>query len=82
MAARVDTKESVYKYRDAQGKQHMNAEIYADEASDIAGKTEFNAGGGVIVADPDSAAYVVHSGKMYIMDGDSIWYDTSGNEVS
>lgn len=82
MAARVDTLGSEYKYRDAQGKQHMNAEIYADTTSDIAGITEFNAGGGVIVADPNSAAYVVGSGKMYIMGGDSIWYDTSGNEVS
>ena len=82
MATRVDTLGSEYKYRDAEGKQHMIAEIYADTSSDISGKTEFNAGNGMIVADPNSTAYVVKSGKIYVMGGDSKWYDSAdGSEV-
>ena len=78
MGARVDMLGSVYKYRDAQGYQHFVAEIYADETSDIAGVTKF----GLIIADPDSTAYVVQTGKLYVMGGDNKWYDTDGNEVS
>lgn len=78
MSVRVDTTQSVYKERDAQGRQHMIAEIYADETSDIKSKTVF----GSIVADPNSTAYVVKTGKLYVMGGDNKWYDTTGNEVS
>lgn len=78
MSVRVDTTQSVYKERDAQGRQHMIAEIYADETSDIKNKTMF----GSVVADPNSTAYVVKTGKLYVMGGDSKWYDTDGNEVS
>lgn len=78
MSVRVDTTQSVYKERDALGRQCMIAEIYADETSDIKNKTVF----GSIVAEPNSTAYVVQTGKMYVMGGDSKWYDTTGNEVS
>ena len=81
MAARVDTLGSEYKYRDAQGAQHMNAEIYADTTADIKGKTRFAVENGEIVADPNSTAYVVQTGKLYVMGGDSKWHDTNGNEV-
>jgi hypothetical protein len=77
MAVRMDTLASTYKYRDDQGLQHFVAELYADETSDISGVTTF----GTIVADPNSVAYVVQSGKLYVMGGDSVWYDTEGNEV-
>jgi hypothetical protein len=76
--ARVDNLGSVYKYRDAAGLSHYNAEIYADETSDIAGKTTFE---GDKVADPNSTAYVIRTGKLYVMSGDNKWYDTDGNEV-
>jgi hypothetical protein len=78
MAVRMDTVASTYKYRDEQGLQHFVGEFYADETSDISGKTTF----GVIIADPNSVAYVVKTGKLYVMGGDSIWYDTDGGEVS
>lgn len=77
MAVRMDTLASTYKYRDSQGLQHFVAELYADETSDISGVTTF----GAIVADPNSAAYVVKTGKLYVMGGDNKWYDTDGNEV-
>ncbi len=78
MAVRMDTRESIYKYRDKQGLQHFVAELYADETSDIIGKTTF----GAIVADPDSAAYVHHTGKLYTMDGNGVWCDAAnGSEV-
>lgn len=77
MAVRMDTLASTYKYRDEQGLQHFVAELYADETSDISGVTTF----GTIVADPNSAAYVVKTGKLYVMGGDNKWYDTDGNEV-
>lgn len=77
MAVRMDTRSSVYKYRDTQGLQHFVAELYADETSDISGVTTF----GTIVADPNSVAYVVKTGKLYVMGGDNKWYDTEGNEV-
>jgi hypothetical protein len=66
----MDTQESVYKYRDSEGLQHFVAELYVDDESDIKGKTQF----GSIVADPDSTAFVAHSGKLYIMDGSGVWY--------
>ena len=78
MSVRVDTTQSVYKARDALGRQCMIAEIYADETSDIKSKTVF----GSIVAEPNSTAYVVKTGKLYVMGGDGKWYDTTGNEVS
>jgi hypothetical protein len=78
MAVRMDTVASTYKGRDEQGLQHFVAEIYADEISDIKGKTVF----GSVVADPNSTAYVVKAGKLYVMGGDSKWYDTDGTEVS
>jgi len=77
MSVRMDTLGSVYKYRDTQGLQHFIGEFYADETSDISGETTF----GAIVADPNSTAYVVTSGKLYVMGGDGKWYDTNGNEV-
>lgn len=77
MSVRVDTLNSVYMCRDALSREHFVAEIYADETSDIAGQTVF----GTKVADPNSTAYVVQTGKLYIMGGDSVWYDTDGNEV-
>lgn len=70
MSVRMDTRSSVYKYRDTQGLQHFIGEFYADDESDIKGKTQF----GTIVADPDSTAFVSHSGKMYILDGLGVWY--------
>jgi hypothetical protein len=70
MSVRMDTLGSVYKYRDATGLQHFVGEFYADDESDIKGKTQF----GSIVADPDSTAFVAHSGKLYIMDGSGVWY--------
>lgn len=78
MSVRVDTTQSVYKERDAQGRQHMIAEIYADETGDIKSKTVF----GDVVAEPNSTAYVVQSGKLYVMGGDSVWYDTNGEAIS
>lgn len=77
MSVRMDTLGSVYKYRDTQGLQHFIGEFYADETGDISGQTTF----GTIVADPNSTAYVVTSGKLYVMGGDGKWYDTNGNEV-
>ena len=77
MSVRMDTLASVYKYRDSQGLQHFVGEFYADETSDISGETTF----GTIVADPNSTAYVVQSGKLYVLGGNSVWYDTDGNEV-
>lgn len=77
MAVRMDILASTYKSRDDQGLEHYVAELYADETSDISGVTTF----GTKVADPNSVAYVVQSGKLYVMGGDSIWYDTDGNEV-
>lgn len=70
MSVRMDTLGSVYKYRDATGLQHFVAELYADDESDIKDKTQF----GNIVAEPDSTAFVAHSGKLYIMDGSGVWY--------
>lgn len=70
MAVRMDTLASTYKYRDDQGLQHFVGEFYADDESDIKGKTQF----GNIVADPDSTVFVSHSGKLYIMDGSGVWY--------
>lgn len=78
MSVRVDTPNSVYIDRDPQGRQHLVAEIYADQTSDIKNKTVF----GSVVADPNSTAYVVQTGKLYVMGGDNKWYDTDGNEVS
>lgn len=78
MSARMDIHGSEYKSRDTSGKEHWNMELYADETSDISGQTTF----GGKVADPNSAAYVVKTGKLYVMGGDSKWYDTDGNEVS
>lgn len=78
MSARVDTTNSVYINRDSQERQHFVAEIYADETSDIKNKTVF----GSVVADPNSTAYIVKTGKLYVMGGDGKWYDTAGNEVS
>lgn len=78
MSVRVDTTQSVYKERDAQGRQHMIAEIYADETSDIKNKTVF----GSVVADPNSTAYVIKTGKLYVMGGDSVWYDKNGEAIS
>lgn len=77
MSVRMDTLGSVYKSRDTLGREHFVAELYADETSDIAGQTVF----GTKVADPNSTAYVVGTGKLYVMGGDSVWYDTDGNEV-
>lgn len=75
MSARVDKEQSRYKYRDAAGLQHFKAEIYADDTSDIAGVTIFE--NGTIAADPDSAAYVHHTGKLYTMDGNGVWRDAA-----
>ena len=81
MAARVDKEQSRYKYRDATGLQHFKAEIYADDTSDIAGVTVFE--NGTIAADPDSVAYVHHTGKLYTLDGNSAWRDaTDGTAVT
>ncbi len=77
MSVRIDTLGSVYKYRDAAGLQHFVAELFADTSADIAGITQF----GDIIADPNSTAYIVQTGKLYVMGGDSKWYDTDGNEV-
>ena len=77
MSVRMDTLGSVYKCRDATGLQHFVAELYADTTADIAGITQF----GGIVVDPDSTAYVVKAGKLYVMASDNKWYDTNGNEV-
>jgi hypothetical protein len=77
----MDTQGSVYKYRDSEGLQHFVAELYADETSDIAGVTVFKFEGGQIIVDPNSTAYVVQTGKLYVMGGDSVWYDMNGNEV-
>lgn len=70
MSVRIDTEGSVYKYRDAAGIQHFVGEFYADDESDIKNKTRF----GDKIAEPDSTAFVVHSGKLYIMDGSGVWY--------
>lgn len=70
MAVRMDTDASKFKGRDDQGLEHFVGEFYADDESDIKGKTQF----GRVVADPDSTAYVAHSGKMYVMDGSGVWY--------
>jgi hypothetical protein len=70
MAVRMDTDASKHKGWDDQGLQHFVAELYADDESDIKDKTQF----GNIVADPDSTAFVSHSGKLYIMDGSGVWY--------
>ena len=79
MSARLDPLGSVYKYRDAQGREHFNAEIYADETSDISGQTVFE---GTKVADPNSTAYVIKTGKLYVMGSDNKWYDSAdGSEV-
>lgn len=77
MSVRMDTLGSVYKYRDTQGLQHFIGEFYADETSDIKDKTQF----GNIVAEPDSTAFVAHSGKLYILDGSGVWY-SKGEVIS
>lgn len=77
MSVRMDTQGSVYKYRDNEGLQHFVAELYVDDESDIKNKTQF----GSIVADPDSTAFVAHSGKLYIMDGSGVWY-SKGEVIS
>lgn len=77
MSVRMDTLGSVYKHRDTLGNEHFVAELYADTTADISGQTTF----GTKVADPNSTAYVVQTGKLYVMGGDSKWYDTDGNEV-
>lgn len=70
MSVRMDTQGSVYKGRDATGLEHFVTELYVDDESDIKNKTQF----GNIVAEPDSTAFVAHSGKLYIMDGSGVWY--------
>lgn len=77
MSVRMDTLGSVYKYRDSADLQHFVGEFYADETSDISGKTQL-AG---VIAEPNSTAYVVQAGKLYVLGGDNKWYDTDGNEV-
>ena len=77
MSVRMDSHGSVYKYRDSAGLQHFVGEFYADTTADIAGKTQF----GDVTADPNSTAYVVKAGKLYVMASDNKWYDTNGNEV-
>jgi hypothetical protein len=66
----MDTQGSVYKGRDSKGLEHFVTELYADDESDIKNKTQF----GNIVAEPDSTAFVAHSGKLYILDGSGVWY--------
>lgn len=70
MAVRMDTLASTFKGRDDQGLEHFVGEFYADDESDIKGKTQF----GSVVADPDSTVFVSHSGKLYVMDGLGVWY--------
>jgi hypothetical protein len=78
MAVRMDATASVSKGRDINGIEHFVGEFYADETADIKNKVQL----GSVIAEPDSTAYVVKAGKLYVMASDSKWYDTDGTEVS
>lgn len=60
------------------GISRIIGEIFVDDVSELPAPTEID--GYELVQ--GSVAYVIHSGELYIMSGDGIWYSSDGEAFS